>query len=67
MRECFQEMKEAVDNLDMDQMEEVIEELSRYYYDETQYKLFTQLKEASEEMDVDRCESILRSWEKKLS
>ena len=67
LRECFSEMKEAVDNLDMDQMEEVIEEMSRYHYDETQYKLFTQLKEASEEMDVDRCEAILRSWEKKLS
>lgn len=67
LRECFSEMKEAVDNLDMDQMEEVIEEMSRYFYEETQYKLFLQLKEASEEMDVDRCEAILRSWEKKLS
>ena len=63
----FSKMAEAVDNLDMDQMEEVIQEMSQYYYEESQYELFRQLREASEEMDVDRCEAILQSWEELLS
>ena len=67
LRECFAKMQEAVDDLDMDRMEEVIQEMHQYYYEESQYELFRQLREASEEMDVDRCESILRSWEEKIS
>ena len=66
LRDCFSKMKEAVDNLDMDQMEEVIREMGQYFYEESQYELFKQLREASEEMDVDRCEAILRSWEEKI-
>ena len=66
LRGCFSKMKEAVDNLDMDEMEAVIQEMGRYYYEERQYELFKQLREASEEMDVDRCEAILRSWENEL-
>ena len=66
LRALFAQMKEAVDNLDMDRMEETIEDMGRYYYEESQYELFTQLKEASEEMDVDRCEIILQNWEEKL-
>ena len=67
LRECFSKMKEAVDNLDMDQMEEVIQEMHQYYYEDAQYELFRQLREASEEMDVDRCEAILQSWAEMLS
>ena len=67
LRGCFLKMKDAVDNLDMDNMEEVIHEMGQYFYDERQYELFKQLREASEEMDVDRCEAILRSWESVLA
>ena len=61
--EHFVTMKDAVDNLDMDQMEEVIGQMGHYRYEEWQQGLYDQLKEASEEMDVDRCEIILRKWE----
>ena len=64
---CFTAMKEAVDNLDMDQMEEVISQMGQYRYEDWQQGLFDQLKEASEEMDVDRCEVILRSWEEQMA
>lgn len=63
LQESFAKMKEAVDNLDMDQMEEVIHDMEQYHYNEWQQELFAQLKEATEEMDVDRCEEILQSWE----
>ena len=66
LREFFTQMKAAVDDLDMDRMEQVIQEMGRYYYEEQQYELFKQLREASEEMDVDRCEAILLSWEEHL-
>lgn len=66
LRRCFDEMKEAVDNLDMDQMEEVISRLGHYRYEDWQHNLFDQLKEASEEMDVERCVAILADWEERL-
>ena len=67
LRECFTTMKDAVDNLDMDQMEEVISQMGHYRYESWQQGLFDQLKEASEEMDVDRCEAILRTWEEQMA
>ena len=66
LQDFFARMKDAVDDLDMDQMEQVIQEMGRYYYEESQYELFRQLREASEEMDVDQCEEILLSWEEQL-
>ena len=60
-------MASAVEDLDMDQMEEVIQDMNRYHYEGRQHELFTQLKEAVEEVDVDRCEEILKSWECELA
>lgn len=61
--ECFQKMREAVDDLDMDRMEEVIQEMEQYRYEGWQKEMFTQLKEAVEEIDVDNCERIIGEWE----
>ena len=66
LSECFRDMRDALDNLDMDQMEEVISHMGEYRYEKWQHDLFDQLKEASEEMDVDRCDAILRSWEEQM-
>ncbi len=63
---CFADMRDALDNLDMDQMEAVIDHMGEYHYENWQRELFDQLKEASEEMDVDRCDAILRSWEEQM-
>ena len=65
-KDCFSKMRAALDNLDMDQMEEVIEEMNQYHYDSWQKDLFVELKEAVEEIDVDRCEAILLNWESKI-
>ncbi len=67
LKECFVKMASAVEDLDMDQMEEVIQDMNRYHYEGRQHELFTQLKEAVEEVDVDRCEEILKSWECELA
>lgn len=63
---CFQNMRIAIDDLDMDQMGEVISKMKKYRYEGWQKELFEQLENAVEEIDVDNCEMILQEWEKKL-
>ncbi|MDE7299672.1 MAG: PocR ligand-binding domain-containing protein [Lachnospiraceae bacterium] len=66
LADCFRKLQAAVDDLDMDRMEEVILEMNQYHYSDWQLKLFGQLKDAVEEIDVDRCEEIMQSWREKL-
>lgn len=63
LRGCFADMRSAIEDLDMDRMEEVSAKLSSYSYDDTQQEIFSRLKEASDAMDVDACESIIQEWE----
>lgn len=63
----FADMRMALEDLDMDKMEEVVHEMNRYSYEGWQQELFTRLKDAVEEIDVDSCEFILQEWENKLS
>ena len=57
--QCLEDMRCAVEELDMDQMEAVIGEMGQYYYEGWQLDLFKRLKEAVDEVDVDSCEDIL--------
>ncbi len=63
----FADMRMAIEELDMDKMEEVIHEMKHYSYSEWQQEMFEQLKEAVEEIDVDRCEALLQEWENKMT
>ena len=62
----FTQMKEAIDNLDMDAMEEVVKDMRRYSYIGDQKKLFDDLKNAVEDIDTEKCEQILAEWDKLL-
>lgn len=62
----FADMRDAVENLDMDRMEEVIQKMAFYRYEEAQMELFEQLKTAVEDVDVDTCEKIVTTWESSL-
>ena len=62
----FERMLEAVDNLDMDQMEEVIIHMERYSFDDNQSKFFGELKIAVGNIDVERCEEIIHNWKDAL-
>lgn len=62
----FHDMRDAMEELDFDQMEDVVHELQRYEYDEEQKELFEQLKEAVESIDIDVCETIIGQWESVL-
>ncbi len=59
----FGELREALDELDMERLEEVIKEMGDYRYGERQDALYVQLKEAADRFDVDRCEEIISKWE----
>ena len=61
--QCLEDMRCAVEELDMDQMEAVIGEMGQYYYEGWQLDLFKRLKEAVDEVDVDSCEDIIQEWE----
>ncbi|MCM1156491.1 MAG: PocR ligand-binding domain-containing protein [Roseburia sp.] len=63
----FADMRMAVEDLDVDKMESVIQEMNHYHYEDWQQEMFTRLKEAVEEIDVDNCEVILQEWENKIS
>lgn len=64
--ELFAEMRDALDNLDIDCMESVISKMNQYHYKESQQELFSQLKNAVDEIDVDACEEIIDAWESEL-
>lgn len=57
-------MMEAIDNLDMDTMDEIVKQLSTMSLPEEQDPLFEQLQDAVEGMDVEACETIINEWKK---
>jgi len=62
----FAQMRDALDNLDSDNMESVVNTMHKYKYEGWQNELFNRLKDAVDEIDVDACEEIIDSWENKL-
>lgn len=67
LQQHFTDMRMALEDLEMDRMEEVIREMNHYHYEDWQKELYMRLRDAVEEIDVDSCELILWEWEKKLS
>ncbi len=65
LTQSFSALRSAIEELDMDQMEAVIQEMAPHHYEGWQMELYKQLKNAVEELDVDSCESILATWENK--
>ncbi len=59
----FVKMRDALENLDMDVMEDVVKDMDQYSYGDVQDELFEQLKTAVDDMDTERCEEILNTWE----
>ena len=55
MSVLFGEMKEAMENLDMDAMEKVIKDMGQYSYSDAQRDIFEKLKNAVEDIDTERC------------
>lgn len=59
----FEKLRCAMDDLDMDAMEGVLEEMKQYRYEEQAKELFEQLQEAVNNIDIDSLEELLKKWE----
>ncbi|MBR1854572.1 MAG: PocR ligand-binding domain-containing protein [Lachnospiraceae bacterium] len=62
LNELFEKLAAAVDELDMDVMEEVSDKLKEYGYKGEEETLYKELIEAISEMDVDACVEIMDKW-----
>ncbi len=62
IKSLLDEMKEALDNFDTLQIDDVIEKMSGYKYPETQTGYFEKLKQAAEISDLDECLKIVDEW-----
>lgn len=59
-------LQTALDDLDMDGMEEVKKSLSQYHYEPSSIELYQQLCDAIDEIDPDACEEIMTAWRELL-
>ncbi len=66
LKALFEQMEEAMENLDMDAMEQAIRDMNQYSYGDAQRDIFEKLKNAVEDIDTERCEEIIAEWKKEL-
>ncbi len=66
LRQCFADLENAAEELDMDQVEEVLQEMGKYRYEDWQADLFARIKELAADYDMDGCVTIVREWESKI-
>ena len=64
LKSLFEKMREALEELDMDKMDEVLAEFKSYSYPSDMQEYLNQLALSVESLDVDSCMSILEFWEK---
>lgn len=64
LTEVFAEMKQAIDDLDMDKMDDAIHTLDGYSFDDENHELYIKLCEAVADMDPDACEAVITDWKK---
>ena len=55
-------MSQAIDDLNMIQMEEIVNEIEEFQLEETDTVFFQQLILAIEEYDASACENIINQW-----
>ena len=66
MAALFAQMEEAMENLDMDAMEQAVRDMGQYSYGDAQRSIFEKLKNAVEDIDTERCEEIIAEWKREL-
>ena len=62
----LERMHEALDNFDTLQVDEVIEEMSKFQYSDENEEFFDNLKNAAADSDMDACLNIVNEWGKEL-
>ncbi len=64
LTDVFAEMKQAIDDLDTDKMDDAIHTLDGYSFDDENHELYIRLCEAVADMDPDACEEVITDWKK---
>lgn len=64
LKEQAEKMREALDELDSDRMEEVVADLAKYKLLDRHKELFVKLKSAVQDIDTESCEAIMDAWSK---
>ena len=64
--DCLKCMQEAVDDLDIDAMDQVIKRLGQMILKGEEAEYFKQMKEAVEEVEVEICEEVMAKWKQLL-
>ena len=62
--ECLAQMQEAIYNLDMNTVEEILEKMGEFELEEADDTFYNQLMEAVEVYDADACENILNEMKR---
>lgn len=65
--ELLDELNEALEGFDTLAIDEIIEKMSGYAFDDGANELFEQLKASAEECDIDACVQIVADWKGRLS
>jgi signal transduction histidine kinase/CheY-like chemotaxis protein/HPt (histidine-containing phosphotransfer) domain-containing protein len=60
--EVFDEMTNAINDLDMDKLDECVSKLDNYHFEGDNEELYKRLKDAVGDMDPDACDEIINSW-----
>ena len=55
-------LREAIEDLDLDKMDEVMEVLDQYSYPESLKEVYEALVEAASQMDVDTCMELMEQF-----
>ena len=63
MENFFTEMRNALDELDMDCGAEILEQMAMFCFPEEQARLLEQMKDAVAGYDSDACEALIAQWE----
>ncbi|MDE7271659.1 MAG: PocR ligand-binding domain-containing protein [Lachnospiraceae bacterium] len=62
LTDVFAEMQQAINDLDMDRMDDAIHTLDGYSFDDESHELYIKLCEAVADMDPDACEEVIGNW-----
>lgn len=66
LKEFFVRLREAMDNLDMDAMEDAVKDMDIYSYSGEHKEFYENIKNAVEDIDIEQCEEIIGKWEETL-
>ena len=65
--EVFSEIENAIEELDMDLLEEAVHRLGVYKLDGVHSEYYNKMRKAVDDMDAYACEDIMKEWKEALS